>query len=588
MHDQTRAPDGFSNDREGNRWQRGRMLGPGLMALLLAGGCYLGRHDLPPGADGGDDGAGAEGGEDSTDDGDDDPAALDCSRPRLGHTPLRRLTKHQYQQSVRDLLALDQSTIAQITEGFVGDEHAGPFASNWVSPVTQTVVGRYARAAEDLATQVVTDLDALLPCDPQIDEAACIDGFIDDLGARAFRRPLDGPERGRLRAAYDLGREQGIDHGLRLVIESLLQSPFFLYHVEFAEEDREGPDGLLALDSYSLASRLSYFLWDTMPDQALFDLADRDALRDPQTLREQARRMLDDPRARTAVVHFHEQWLRHEGLSGVEEVTKDPELFPEFDLELRAAMRKETADFVDHVVRQGDGRLHTLLTASFSIIDGPLFDLYGVERPEGHQPGDPVELPPDERVGVLTHAGILATHAYYDQTSPIHRGVLVRTNLLCETLPPPPPDVDATPPAIDPGLPTRERFEQHSEDPNCAYCHVKTDPIGFGFEHYDAIGVFRTQEASADIDATGQVLGVDGLEAGFEGARELAEGLAASEQVQQCVARQWYRYAFGRLDDTEDACALQELYDDFAASDHDVRALVLDLVVSDAFLYRAP
>jgi hypothetical protein len=397
---------------------------------------------------------------------------------------------------------------------------------------------------------------------------------------RAFRRPLEPAEREALVGLFELGRtDVGFAEGIRLVIQAALQSPQFLYHLELGLPAPDGED-VVALGGYELASRLSYFLWDSMPDDELLTAAGDGGLDTPQALREQAERMLDDPRAGDAIASFHHQWLHLDGLAHLE---KNAEAYPAFDPALRDAMAQETTRFADWVIRADDGRLETLLTASYSFVDGPLFALYGIEAPADHDPSLPLALDPTQRAGLLTQPSVLATHAHADQSSPVHRGKLVRENVLCTPLAPPPPEVDVVPPPVDPNATTRERFDQHRSDPTCAGCHELIDPLGFGFEHYDGIGAWRDTDAGKPVDATGQVVATEDIDGAFDGAVELAQRLAQSEQVRTCVAEQWFGFAFGRPPAEADACSFDTMAVAFAESDHDIRELLLALVMTDAF-----
>jgi hypothetical protein len=245
---------------------------------------------------------------------------------------------------------------------------------------------------------------------------------------------------------------------------------------------------------------MSYFLWNTMPDAELFSLAEAGGLLDEAVLGAQVERMLADPRARDAVPTFHLQWLGVDKLVGL---TKDPGYYPDFTPELALAMRDETATFSDYVIRQGDGLLSTLFTADFSFLQGPLFDLYGVAQPPGFTPGEVVPLDAGVRAGILTQGAFLASHAHPDQTSPVHRGLLVRSNILCQQVDPPPPDVNNAPPPPREATTTRERFEQHEADPVCGGCHRLIDPIGLGFENFDAVGRYRATEDGIEIRIDG-------------------------------------------------------------------------------------
>ncbi|HZO12317.1 MAG TPA: DUF1592 domain-containing protein [Polyangiaceae bacterium] len=494
----------------------------------------------------------------------------------LGPTPLRRLTRAQYDNTIRDLVGVEGDPAS----GFSPDEQVGAFHSNAVAPVTELHVEQYMDAAEAIALAAVENLDELLPCDPaSATTDACADMFIERFGLRAYRRPLDEQEVAELRTVFQTGKATSFADGIRLVIQTTLQSPFFLYHVE--SDTSSTSSSIAKLNGYEVASRLSYFLWSSMPDDALFDAAAIGELDTPDGLRAQAERMLADPKAGESIGNFHVQWL---DLTDLSELQKDTTLFPSFDDSMKEAMAQETMRFADYVIRQGDAKLSTLLTASFSFPSGPLLDLYGVSAPA--DPNEPVALDPKERSGLLTHAGVLAQHAHGNQTSPVARGVMVRENILCQTLPSPPENVNNTPPDPDPTLTTRERFAVHTQDPSCAACHQLIDGIGFGFENYDAIGTFRAEESGKAVDASGKILGTEDIDGAFNGVVELSKILAQSETVRQCVARQWFRYAFGRVESEEDEAGLAALHDAFARTDFDIRELILALVTSDSFRFR--
>jgi hypothetical protein len=547
----------------------------GLLVTLIGmslPGCYTG-------VSGRAHGAGDAADEDVPGHADEDEAEL-CSGASVGVSRLRRLTRSQYEHTIRDLLGISGGFSTQLAP----DEKVGAFYSNATTPVSELLAEQYMRLAEEIADEAVADLAGLVPCDPEIaDPVACGEDFVDGFGLRAFRRPLTSHERASLISLFEIGHAQeGFAGGARLVVEAVLQSPQFLYHLEVGLPST-GADDVVALDAYELASRLSYFLWDTMPDEALFAAAAAGGLDTPEALREQAERMLDDPRATDAIASFHQQWLHLEGLAGLE---KSAEFYPEFDVALRDAMAKETQRFADWVIRYDDARLETLFTASYSFLEGPLFSLYGVTPPAEHDPRLPVELDPTQRAGILTHAGVLATHAHADQSSPIHRGMLVRENILCTPLAPPPPEVDVVPPPVDPDATTRERFDQHRADPACAGCHDLIDPLGFGFEHYDGIGAYRTLEAGKPVDASGEVVGTLDIDGPFDGALELSRLLAESEQVRTCVAQQWFTFGFGRPPADGDGCSFEALTEAFAESDYDIRELLLAMVTTDSFRHR--
>ncbi|MCH9685085.1 MAG: DUF1592 domain-containing protein [Deltaproteobacteria bacterium] len=537
-------------------------------SMLGLTGCYQGLGGEPgdsagPGA--------AEGGDDDADSR--VPPASQCSDVDAGPSPLRRLTRTQYDHTVHDLLGVDLG----LAEGFVSDEKIGTFDSNAIAAVTELSVEQYMDSAESVANEVVLELSSLLPCDPETTgEDACAQAFIAEFGPRAYRRPLTDDQRDDAFALYLQGRAEGsfVD-GIRLVVQGMLQSPFFLYHVE----DVPPPGELAPLSPYEVASRLSYFLWESMPDDTLTAAAAANALSTPEQIREQAERMIDDARASVAIGHFHVQWLTLEELATQD---KDEDLFPQFSATLAESMRTEVERFAEYVIRHDDARLETLLTASYSMVNPDLAEIYGVTLPMPDGGFQRVDLPQGERAGVLTTPAVMSAHAHHNQTSPVLRGVLVRENLLCHPLPLPADNVNDNPPGLDPSLPTKERWAQHRDDPECFGCHILMDPLGFAFENYDAVGQYRTMEGDLAVDASGEFVGTEDIDGSYDGPVDFAQQLAGSEQAQACVATQWFRYALGRLEGPADDCSLQQITSDFASSDHDIRELMVSIAVSDA------
>ncbi len=502
--------------------------------------------------------------------------ALVCTGVDAGAAPLERLTRAQYANAVRDLLGLK----APFDVTLLGeDEKMGPFSSNDVAPVSELTLEQYTEAAETLARAAGTGLAALAPCDRTTqDDAACASHFLDVFGRRAYRRPLADEEKAAYTALYSDYAAGGYDDAIRVVVETMLQSPNFLYHVELAPPASTA--GVLTLDPFELASRLSFFLAATTPDDALLDAAAQGSLADAAGLRAQAERLLNAPTATDALASFHLQWLELDTLGAL---TKDPAVYPSFDATMAAAMQDETTRFVDYVFRKGDAKLETLLTAPYSFLEGPLFGLYGVAPVAGADPSMPVMLDPKERAGLLTQGSFLAMHGHENQSAPVQRGKVIIRNVLCESLPDPPPNVDTTPPAPSPGATTRQRFAVHETNPSCAGCHKRIDGVGMGLEAYDGIGAYRTMDGTQPVDATGLFLDTKDLNGPFNGAIELARDLAGSPEVQQCVATQWLRFALGRMETTADGCSLQGLHQAFDASGHDVRSLLVSVALSDSF-----
>jgi hypothetical protein len=492
------------------------------------------------------------------------PASAPCIEGvvDVGPTPLRMLTRLEYDNTIRDLLG-DPSAPAA---AFVPDEPVAGFAANAVAPISQAQLEQTLAAAEAVAERAVASKpDALVGCDAT--QTSCVRGFIEQFGKRAFRGPVEQETADDLVALYEDARDAwGAGEAVRLVLAAILVSPRFLYHVELGAEPTAA---VSPLTSFEIAARLSYFLWQSAPDEALIAAAESGTLDVPKGIEAEARRLLADDRARSAVASFHDQWLQ---VAHLGDVAKDPSAFPTWTADLAHAMRAETLIFADEVVRKGDGRLATLLTASYSYLTPELGAHYGALGPS--EAGfAKVALDPSERAGVLTHASLLAGHAHASVSSWVHRGKFVREQLLCQTLPPPPPNVDMSV-LNDPNRLT---------NPACSGCHGLMDPIGKGFDGYDPIGRFVGAGAPGEILDPGGGLDVAGP---FEGVVELAHALAESDAARRCVARQWLRFAVRRADTAADACSLERAATAFADSGHDVRELLVALTGLDAFRFR--
>jgi hypothetical protein len=511
-----------------------------------------------------------------------DSAALACAKSggtlNAGVTPLRRLTRDQYNNTVHDLLG----ATGQPADNLADDEKIGPFHSNAIAPITDLEVQQHQEVAASLALAAIPHMAQISPCDLAADTGTtCATQFISQLGGRAYRRPLAASEVQQYVALYTLGQQGGgAQNGFRLVVEAMLQSPFFLYHHDFGGAGTPQP-GVVPLTAYELASRISYFILNSMPDAELFAAAAAGTLGDDAALTRQAQRLLASPGAGATIGSFHRQWLDVEDVASQ---AKDPALFPQYGADLAAAMLEETGLFSDYVVRGGDGLLETLLTSNVAFPQGGLFAVYGVPQPPGFSVGSPVALDANQRAGILTQAAFLTKWSHNNQTSPVHRGKLVRLNLLCGFIGSPPPNVNTTPPPPTAATSTRERFAQHESDPVCASCHVLMDPIGLGFEHYDPIGAYRDVDGLGAVDATGDIVqaGPD-LEGTFDGALELAGKLARSTEVRNCVANQWFRFSMGRMESTDDSCSISGLHDAFRASGGNIRDLIVRVILSPSF-----
>jgi hypothetical protein len=437
--------------------------------------------------------------------------------------------------------------------------------------------------------------DELAPCSA-VDSDECrtaFDGWLGEFGLKVFRRPLNDDELQFYWQIYDWEVQLRNDSvlGIELVLTAMLQSPHFLYRPEFGVASADGVAGLepRPLSSWEMASRLSYFFWNTMPDIGLFEAAAADELRTPEQIEAQARRLLGAERARLAFRTFHTEWLNLSEVLGVRHNGKDETLFPDYTDAVPPELLEETLSFLDYAIFEQEASLAELLTANYTRLNQHSAAFYGLDDGPSTDAFETVELAPDRSAGFLTQAGLLMAHSTTQLSSPIHRGLFVRTNLLCQPPPAPPPDVPP-PPTIDRTKTTREQYAAHSDNVVCAGCHQLMDPIGLAFENFDAMGRYRETEWGQEIDARGELFQIakNGdwyVEAEFEGAPELGAVLANSQQVKECVARQWFRFALGRGETEADACSLHSIDQHFAGADYDVRELLVAIAQTPAFRF---
>lgn len=483
-----------------------------------------------------------------------------------------------------------EATTLRLFDGEV-ELDSWPIASNGEAPLelatTQSLsVGGHAlRWQFDSNNEVIHILDFTIrgPLD-EVDapeqRRACALALIDEFGPLAWRRPLVAAERERLVALYEIGLADGTFHDAsRMLLEAMLLSPHFLYVVEVGEPEQPG---VYRLDDWELATRLSYSLCESPPDASLRAAAAAGQLHTREQLREQALRLLDEPCGRETVARFYRQWLHLEQLAGL---ARDPAVYPDYvAATMPDAMAREADRFLAELTWNEDASFAELMTADHTWVDASAAALYGLEVE-----GDAlvrVELPP-ERMGLLTLPGVLTVTSKFSQTSPVHRGAFVIRDLLCGELSTPPGDVDITPPELDPSLTTRERWAAHSEQPACAGCHARLDPIGFALEEFDAIGRHRTTENGKPIDASGGLPDLGVADGDLVGGVALAEVIAASDEAALCFAKQWFRFAGARVEqsgtlDDETLALIRGLDDD----PNSIRAALLAYVESEAFMLR--
>jgi hypothetical protein len=515
----------------------------------------------------------------------DRPSIDACKQLTPGRSPLRRLTRFEYNNTVRDLLGDTTSPASSLP----GEETGNGFGNDADAiSVSLLLAEQLSRVADDVATRATAAaaLAKTAPClniGAKVAEDACARTFIDSFAARAYRRPLEADEASELISLYEQNREKGYTSGIAAVIEATLQSPDFLYRIETGEADAKNA-GIFRPTGYEMASRLSYLFWGSPPDSALLDSAKTGNLGTGAGVLSQAKRLLDHPRSHNVVAFFFDNLLPLGNLSGLE---RDATLFPTFTPALGRLFRTETQRFLEHVIFEGSGDWRTALTAPFTFVNEPLAKFYKIEGVTGTE-FRKVDTDASRRIGFLMQAGFLAGSTHASKTSPVVRGSYIVQKLLCRKIPLPTGELAAaaTPPNPDSGKTARERYTQHSSNPVCRGCHYQMDPVGFGLENFDAVGAWRDTENGALIDASGSVPNLPGS-GPFAGPVELAKALAASEDAMTCFTDQWFTFAYGRAIAAPDACATASLHQAFSKAGYNVRELLLALTQTDAFLYRA-
>ncbi len=538
---------------------------PGWVALLLTAlpGCSgsLG-GSLGPGGEPAEDTASAPVGS----------APLQTSSFRPAAVALRKLSVLQYQNTVADLVglrvALPELEPDTAINGFVSIGAAKTTISP--SGVEKFESAAFAVAAAALAAE---HRHAFVGCTTE--DAACAQSFLARFGQRAFRRPLSSDEQARYAGLASQAEAALGDfyQGLEYAVAGILQSPSFLFRVELGQDVGGGK---VALDDYELATRLSYLLWNTTPDDALLDAASKGQLRD--ALQPQAERLLADPRAKAALDNFHSERL---GLDELEATDKSATVMPGgLDDALKAAMKHDVLATIEEHTFGTDQDFRDLFTTRVAFVNGGLAQLYGLPATSAGR----VDLPNDgPRAGLLGKAAFLATYAHSASTSPTKRGKFIRERLLCQSIPAPPPDVNTALPEIDGNAVTmRDRLAAHSTVPSCAACHKLMDPMGLSLEHFDAVGRFRQDDQGHAIDASGALNGQS-----FDGPVELGELLHDEPSASACVARQVYRYATGHGEGDGEEPAVKATVAAFAASGYHFDALLRAVIASDGFRYGA-
>jgi hypothetical protein len=489
---------------------------------------------------------------------------------------LRRLTLSQYENSIRDLLGttVDSSKLTPIPP-LNGMRAIG--ASTIAVPERDVEI--FFSLAESVSSQVFSDGAArqkLTGCDAK--QAACAEKFLTTFARRAFRRPVSEEERTRYVALLSKATQATGDgwSGLRVAVSALLQSPNVLYRAELGEVDAQAATQR-RLNDFEVAARLSFFLWDSAPDDALLDAAASGALATKEGLESQAKRLLAAPRAAQAVDELFSDYLQ---LHGLDSLTKLPETYPQATATLPEAMREETLTTLRELVFKRGGDFRDVFKTTKTFVNAELAKLYGLRAPSGSGFSE-VELPASAfRAGLVMQASFLALHAHPSRSSPTLRGKFIRESLLCRSIPPPPNNVETMLPNTGAATTARQKLSAHRENPACAGCHALMDPIGLSLETFDGIGAYRKSENGLAIDTSGELDDVT-----FSDARGLSMALAAHPDVAACFVKTLLRYARGTLEHKTEADGLDALSAKFASLGYKMQDLMLAIIADRSFRY---
>jgi len=507
--------------------------------------------------------------------------AADCQSPVPTRAPMRRLARFEYNNTVADL-KLDTTNQAVHLAAELDGNGFGNDADN--QPVSDGTAAAYKLVAENIAAALTAPeaLSKFLPCAANIAasaEVACVRGLVEDLLPKAYRRPLEAGEADEVVGLFQTSRvASSFAKSVASVIEFTLQSPDFLYRPEFGVPVA-GRTDLLRPTGSEMATRLSYFLWGTQPDDSLRAAVAAHALDTPEGVHNQAKLMLADPKARKLVTFFFDNLLPIANLAQLERTE-----VPAFTAKLGAAMRQETETFLEHVIFDGEGTWPAALTADYSYMNEDLAKFYGIAGVTGAD-FRKVPLDTSKRRGLLTQAGMVAGPLSSYKSNPVTRGGFIVKKLLCQNIPLPTGEIAAmvkTPPD-DPTKTVRQRFTNHSSNAVCKGCHINMDPVGFAFENYDPVGRWRDTDQTLPIDASGD----SPLLGKFTGPTEFAQRMAESPEAETCLASHWVDYAYGRklpLAGADD-CSVLSVQSKFKASGYNVQTLLLSVADSDAFIY---
>jgi Protein of unknown function (DUF1592)/Protein of unknown function (DUF1588)/Protein of unknown function (DUF1595)/Protein of unknown function (DUF1585)/Protein of unknown function (DUF1587) len=518
------------------------------------------------------------------------PEALACTPgDPPATTRFFRLSHTQYDNAVRALTGLDTDPAAD----FPPDQNQAGFDRGMDLQVADALGKAYRSSAETIAAAVVASpaaFQTVVTCDPATGDA-CLRTFIAGFGRLAYRRALTDAEK----TAYAALAAQGptlvdgtadaFHKSVQTALEAFLQSPNFLYRAELSTTQL---GNLVTLSGLEIASRLSFLIQNGPPDDTLLQAAEAGELGTSAQVVAQAQRLVATPAARDTVRDFHHQWLLMDAYAN--KLTKDATLYPTVTPALAPTLIAEMEQFVGAVTFDLGKGFPSLMTAPFTFVNKTTAPLYGVTGSFGDTL-QRVDLNPSQRAGLFTRLGFLATNAYSNQSSPIHRGAFVQRRVLCATIPDPPPNVPQLPPLAATQT-TRQEVDMHTAPDACAGCHhALINPVGFGFENYDAVGQWRATENGIAIDATGTLAGTAAAAAGtasFTDAISESQLLAASPEARRCYVTQWVRYAFGRQETPADSCPVAAIAANLGDDSYRVTSLMVDVTRTKPFMFRAP
>jgi hypothetical protein len=510
-----------------------------------------------------------------------------ASTPGIGPSPLRRMSDSQYLNALSDLFPTLSPTLPQLPADL---SVAGFDNSAEVQEPSDVLIARYETAANLYGQAATVDSPSVVTLTGCANwstsnlATACATQFIAQVGRRLFRRPLTGGESQRFLAHFQAW-ETAVDFpgAVQLTLSAMLQSPQFLYFPE--PVPTAAPAGTtVAVESYALATRLSFFLWQSVPDDALLDAAGQGVLATDDGLRVQVSRMLADPRGKRSLWSFHRQWLGLDQILLPEGSTRTAAVDPLWTTASQTDSVIEAELFVENVLTRG-GTFDGLLTSQAAWVNGEMSRLYGLPAPADPTQWTQVTLPASQRAGLLTRVAFLAGYSHAGATSPPVRGSAILLRLLCHLPISPPPGVDLSQPAVPAGSgpeTNRTLFEQRTSPPACQGCHQSLNGFGFGLESYNAAGIYQTTDDGLPVDATGVITGTD-VDGPFDGGIQLSDILANSAVVHACATSEWVRFAMGRAPADAEQTYLTQMAGAFEESGGDVRGLLEAIVLSPIF-----